>query len=133
LAAGKVKVSDFANVRRQFHSGYELERGETLSAFLAANREGRRILGNASGNARLATMILELVDALERYLRLGLLTANRSREFAESHDVLVGLLVAGENEKAAELSRSQMVASRGFILEALLDQNAIQQAEISIA
>jgi DNA-binding GntR family transcriptional regulator len=131
LAAGKVQTADFARVREQFHSGYDIDRAETLSAFLAANREGRRILGRASGNARLATMILELVDALERYLRLGLLTQNRSRVFAESHDVLVSLLVAGEKEKAAELSRSQMTASRDFILEALLSQDSLQEAAIT--
>ncbi|SEP26025.1 DNA-binding transcriptional regulator, GntR family [Salinihabitans flavidus] len=131
LAAGNVKASDFSRVREQFNSGYDLDRVDTLSDFLAANREGRRILGEASGNARLATMIIELVDSLERYLRLGLLTENRSRVFAESHDVLVSLLVAGKKEQAADLSRSQMTASREFIMEALLSQDSIQEAAIT--
>lgn len=99
--------------------GYRPDEPESALAFLKANKAFHVAVAGFSGNDRLARQIDRLIDESTRMLVLGLSCRDRSGEMAHEHRLLIEALMAGEGNRAAEIMREQVAASRDMVLSAL--------------
>ncbi|MCC7272071.1 MAG: GntR family transcriptional regulator [Alphaproteobacteria bacterium] len=125
LAAGRVEPLALRRIEKTFAQGYDPARPRSLDALLAANREFRGAIAQASGNQRLAAIVIDLIDGMERYLRLGLLVRNRSDELQSGHRQLVDALVKGDAEAASRIAAGQIEATIEMVMKALLAREDI--------
>ena len=121
LAAGKVDAERIRDLNRAAHAPYEPGNRESESAYLRANREFHRYVAEASGNRRLASLVVALMEQHERIVHLGLALQNREQEYHHIHDELVDALIGGNGERAAELTESALRGGQRKVMEAMAD------------
>ncbi|MGE0718353.1 MAG: GntR family transcriptional regulator [Alphaproteobacteria bacterium] len=125
LAAGRVEAFALRRLEKAFAAGYDPSQPRSLDALLAANREFRVAIARASGNQRLAAIVTDLLDGMERYLRLGLLVRNRSDELQSGQRQLTDALVAGNGEAARRIAAQQIEATIEMVMKALMAREDI--------
>ena len=121
LAAGKVDARRIRELNRAAHASYVPGNRESESAYLRANREFHRYVAEASGNRRLASLVVALMEQHERIVHLGLALQNREQEFHHIHDELVDALIEGDGDRAAELTESALRGGQRKVMEAMAD------------
>ncbi len=131
LAAGHVRKEDAQAMRKHFARGYDIADKESMRTMISWNSEFRKMIARASGNARLATMIGNLVDEMERYLRLSWVSENRSESLLSGFDELMAALLAGDADAAREICGSQMAKTAANVLGSLVSRPEIQGARLS--
>ena len=124
LAAGKVDASRLRALNEAVHADYSPGDESSESAYLRANRELHRYVAESSGNQRLATLLVGLMEQHERIVHLGLALQNREHEFHHLHDDLVMALIEGDAERAAELTEAALRGGQKKVMEALADSAA---------
>ena len=95
-----------------------------MSAYLRANRELHRYVAESSGNRRLASLVVGLMEQHERIVHLGLALQKREHEFHHFHDGLVAALIEGDGERAAHLTEAALRGGQQKVMEALADSTA---------
>lgn len=100
LAAGKVDPPRLKKLDKAVHVGYTPGDKSSEQAYLRANRAFHRYVAGASGNQRLAAMVVELLEQHERIVHLGLALQNREHAFHHHHDELVTALIEGDGVRA---------------------------------
>ncbi len=124
LAAGKVDAERLRELNKAAHASYLPGNRASESAYLRANREFHRYVAEASGNLRLASLVVALMELHERIVHLGLALQNREREFHHFHDELVDALIEGDGERAGALTESALRGGQRKVMEALADSAA---------
>ena len=94
----------------------------TSDAYREANHALHSYIVGASGNGRLAAMVIALIEQHERIIHFSLSLQNRDTEFHHRHDSLVEALIAGEPGRAAEIVEAAIRGSQAKILEAFLSE-----------
>lgn len=125
LAAGRIEPLPLRRVEKVFAAGYDPARPRSLDSYLAANREFRVAIARASDNQRLAAQVADLIDGMERYLRLALLARNRSEDILSGQQQLTDALLAGRAEEARALSAAQIEATADMVIRLLLSREDI--------
>ena len=120
LAAGKVDGQRIQELNKAVLSGYSIGDKTGESAYLRANREFHRYIAEASGNQRLAALVIHLMEQHERIVHLGLALQHREHEFLHFHDDLVAALIEGDEKRAAELTEQSLRGGQKKVLEVLL-------------
>jgi DNA-binding GntR family transcriptional regulator len=120
LAAGKVDAERIDKLNRAVQAGYEPGNEKSEAAYLKANREFHRYVAEASGNRRLAALVIDLMEQHERIVHLGLALQKREHEFLHFHDELVSALIEGDGDRAAELTERALRGGLRKVMEALL-------------
>ena len=121
LAAGKVDPARLRALNEAAHATYPEGDRAGQAAYLRANRDFHRYVAECTGNQRLVTLVVGLMEQHERIVHLGLAMQRREHEFHHFHDDLVDALVEGEGERAAELTENALRGSQGMVMEALTD------------
>ena len=124
LAAGKVDATRLRALNQAAHTAYSPGDETSESAYLQANREFHRYVAESSGNQRLATLLVGLMEQHERIVHLGLALQNREHEFHHLHDDLVTALIEGDGERAAKLTEAALRGGQRKVMEALADSAA---------
>ena len=120
LAAGKVDAERIRALNQAVQAGYEPGNKTSEAAYLRANRAFHRYVAEASGNRRLAALVIDLMEQHERIVHLGLAMQNREHEFLHFHDELVAALIKGDGDRAAELTEVALRGGLRKVMEALL-------------
>ena len=120
LAAGNVDAKRIGELNRAVQAGYEPGNETSEAAYLRANREFHRYVAEASGNRRLAALVIDLMEQHERIVHLGLAMQKREHEFLHFHDELVSALIEGDGDRAAELTEESLRGGLRKVMEALL-------------
>ena len=124
LAAGKVDAVRLRALNEAAHTTYPEGDKAGQAAYLRANRKFHRYVAECTGNQRLVTLVVGLMEQHERIVHLGLAMQRREREFHHFHDDLVDALIEGDGERAAELTENALRGSQRKVLEALTDSPA---------
>ena len=95
------------------HSSYE-EQAESVLRF-------HEVLAEASGNARLASVLGGLMDEMQRLLYLGLDIASNVSHQAGEHRELLDALLKGNHHQAREIAEHQVEIGRMRMFEAILE------------
>jgi DNA-binding GntR family transcriptional regulator len=120
LAAGNVDAERIGKLNRAVKAGYKPGNQKSEAAYLRANREFHRYVAEASGNRRLAALVIDLMEQHERIVHLGLTLQKREHEFLHFHDDLVAALIEGDGERAAKLTEQALRGGQRKVMEALL-------------
>ena len=115
MDAGRIRELD-----RAVQAGYKPGNETSEAAYLRANREFHRYVAEASGNRRLAALVIDLMEQHERIVHLGLALQKREHEFLHFHDDLVTALIEGDGDRAAELTERALRGGQRKVMEALL-------------
>ena len=124
LAAGKVDAARLRALNAAAHTNYPEGDRAGQTAYLRANREFHRYVAECTGNQRLVSLVVGLMEQHERIVHLGLAMQRREHEFHHFHDDLVAALIEGDGERAAELTENALRGSQRKVLEALTDSPA---------
>ena len=124
LAAGKVDAARLRALNEAAHAAYPAGDAAGQAAYLRANREFHRYVAESTGNQRLVTLVMGLMEQHERIVHLGLAMQRREHEFHHFHDDLVTALIEGDAERAALLTERALRGSQRKVMEALTDSTA---------
>jgi len=124
LAAGKVDADRLRALNEAAHATFPEGDRAGQAAYLRANRELHRYVAECTGNQRLVTLVVGLMEQHERIVHLGLAMQRREHEFHHFHDDLVEALIEGDGERAAELTENALRGSQRKVMEALTDSPA---------
>ena len=129
-AAGKVDPDRIKRLNDAVRAGYTPGDRKSEQSFLKVNREFHQYIARASGNQRLAAMVVELIEQHERIVHLGLALQNKEHEFRHHHDDLIAALIAGDGDRAAELAGRSVRNSQDRVLEALMSSGSELSMEV---
>ncbi|HEX4748979.1 MAG TPA: FCD domain-containing protein [Bryobacteraceae bacterium] len=127
LAAGRIGSEDLARLNALCHVRYTPGERSRASA-VAAHRELHLLIARSSGNDKLAGLLSELYDQVERLIHLCI-----SRVIPEEmlgYQPLVEALAAGDGDLAARLMVEQIELGRKRIMDALLSSS--HEAEVDM-
>ena len=124
LAAGKVDAARLRELNEAAHATYPPDDKAGQAAYLQANRAFHRYVAESTGNQRLVTLVVGLMEQHERIVHLGLAMQRREHEFHHFHDDLVTALIEGDGERAAQLAEKALRGSQRKVMEALTDSEA---------
>ena len=133
LAAGNVDAKRIRKLNKTVHAGYTPGNKKSEAAYLRANREFHRYVAEASGNQRLAALVVDLMEQHERIVHLGLALQHREHEFLHFHDDLVNALIEGDGERAAVLTEKALRGGQKKVMEVLVSSaHQISATEIKL-
>jgi DNA-binding GntR family transcriptional regulator len=112
---------------------YDAQDPDSIAAFLKANSEFHAGIARAAGNVRLAAVLEQVLDQLERLFRISLAITFRSDEIVHEHRDLVQAIVTGDALKARATAAAQIRAAQARVLEALLSSPIIMSLNIYAA
>ena len=121
LAAGRVEAARLRALNDAAHASYPAGDEAGQAAYLRANRAFHRYVAECTGNQRLVTLVVGLMEQHERIVHLGLAMQRREHEFHHFHDDLVTALIDGDGERAAQLAETALRGSQKKVMEALMD------------
>ena len=124
LAAGKVDAGRLRALNEAAHAAYPADDRAGQAAYLRANRTFHRYVAECSGNQRLVALVVGLMEQHERIVHLGLALQRREHEFHHYHDDLVGALIEGDADRAAQLTEAALRGGQKKVMEALADSTA---------
>lgn len=128
LAAGRLDRQASRRLRELCQASYLLGDRESAVAFLRANSELHVTIARASGNDRLARLVADLLDDMERLFHLGLMQRDRNEEMYHEHQELVEALEAGDGERAERITAEQLRAAQKMVMDGLLSNPSVQSA-----
>lgn len=131
LAAGRVDAKRLRLLDEICRAGYQPGEPKSTARFLEANKDFHVAIAQASGNARLAHALSQLLDEMTRLLHLGLGIRNRTQEMQHEHRTLVRALVRGDGATAEKICREQIEAAREMVLKAMLNSDTMLNVAIA--
>lgn len=124
LAAGRVDVQRLRDLEAWVHASHATDGASTSEAYREANHAFHSYIAEASGNGRLAAIVISLIEQHERIIHFSLSIQNRDIEFHHVHDTLVEALVAGDSNGAAKIVDAAIRGSQAKIVESFLSEAA---------
>ncbi|MDX1709175.1 MAG: GntR family transcriptional regulator [Desulfobacterales bacterium] len=131
LAAGNVDEQYLKRLDRVCKKGYRHRDRTSQRAYLSANREFHLAICRASGNARLAKIVEQLIDHMSRMLFLGIVVSQSADEWEHGHSALVNALVKGDGDKAAAIMQEHLQSGREAVLNAVMNSPALMQVNLA--
>jgi DNA-binding GntR family transcriptional regulator len=119
-AAGRVDQDSLMKLDAFCRAGYEPGNRESEAAFLRVNRQFHVAIAQAAGNKRLAGVLAQLLEEMERLLHLGLAVRNRSGEMQHEHKSLVEALASGDADAAERTTIEQIEAARRMVMDGIM-------------
>jgi len=132
MAAGKVDARRLQALDEICRAGYQPGDLKSTSRFLDANKAFHVAIAQATGNARLADTVEQLLDEMTRLLHLGLGLRNRSQEMQQEQRSLVKALSRGDGDTAERICREQIEAARNMVLSAILTSSSVMNLAIGV-
>ena len=132
LAAGRVDAQRLRTLDDACRAGYQPGDARSISRFVDANKAFHVAIAQATGNARLAQAIGQLLDETTRLLHFGLGLRNRSQEMQHEQRTLVKALLRGDGGTAERISRDQIEAARNMVLSAVLTNRSVMNLAITV-
>jgi DNA-binding GntR family transcriptional regulator len=131
MAAGRCDVAQLHRLDELCSFGYDPEDPDSIERFLAANTELHATVAQATGNERLASVVRQILDDIERVLYLGIRLSGSRRAMSHEHKALVSALEQGDGEAAAAVIADQMHAVDVLMSEALLGSLELNETNLA--
>lgn len=119
-ATGKVDRDVLTRMDELCRAGYSPGNRESETRFLQVNRLFHVTIAEASGNRRLAAVLAQLLEQMERLFHLGLQVRDRSVEMQHEHEALVDALARGDADTAERVTVAQIEAARRMVMDGIL-------------
>jgi DNA-binding GntR family transcriptional regulator len=123
-AVVRASDEDLAELEKLASHEYTYDDWPTYLEFLERNRQYHETIAKLSGNAKLARMVSDIIEQMQRFFFLGLDLGDFGAEMREEHQILTHAMRAGLKENAVSHLRKQIERSRERILKALVTQRA---------
>ncbi len=131
-AAQAVGLSDLRALEELCTSTYSPDDTGSVDRFLEANTQFHLMVGRASGNVRLTTILEVMLVQMERLFRIGLLLSSRADEIVHEHRDLLQAILAGDAEAARKVAVAQVRASQRMVIDALVSSDDITTRPIAL-
>ena len=92
---------------------------------------GERETTSNLNNPRLADAVVSVLEKIERVHHMGHLLRDRNEQAFHEHHDLVEALVAGDGERAEEITRTQIDSARRFAIDGLLASPSVQMVNVA--
>ncbi len=122
LAAERATAEQLKRLQDLAEESYVYGDVPTYEDFVVKNREFHVLLAEASGNARLAAALRNLLEEMQRLFLFGLDIRDSAEEQIREHRDLVDALLKGNHQMARAIATQQIETSRKRVLEALLTE-----------
>jgi DNA-binding GntR family transcriptional regulator len=130
-AAGRVDKELLTQLDELCRAGYTPGDRESERAFLRTNRQFHLAIAQASGNRRLATLLGQLLEDMERLFHLGLAVRNRSTEMQHEHQALVEALARGDADAAERTTIEQIEAARHMVMDGIFSASWLKDHPVT--
>jgi DNA-binding GntR family transcriptional regulator len=131
MAAGKVNIQRLKVYDEACRASAQSTDARSNARILDANKAFHVAIAHATGNARLAGAIEQLLDQMMRLLHLGLAKTRAAQLAQHEHKALVKALARGDGETAERVCRDQIEASRNMVLSAVLTSRSVMSLAIT--
>ncbi len=136
-AAARLATSNLTRTRleeldRPWREGY-LAGARVDASYLTANKVFHMAIAAASGNARLAEMISQLLDETDRLIYLGLPLASERAEIQLGHQPLIEAIVAGDGAAAEQIAAQHVAAAKQTRIDTIMARSSLLEANIAPA
>lgn len=126
LAASRASVQELEELAELCRKArYRLGDAASAEEFLRLNTEFHVGIARASGNERLAAIVANLLDEMERLFHFGLMLRDRNDEMYHEHNDLVEALMVGASGRAAQVVVEQIDAAQRMVTDALLSSERV--------
>lgn len=126
LAANQgMETSELQTLMDLSKIGYDSREPGSISEFLAANTRFHAIIARAGGNRRLAAVLEQVLDQMERLHYMGLALMSRSDENVQEHQEIVRAIMHGDGNRAREVVNAHTRASQIMVIESLLSSKEL--------
>ncbi len=132
LAAGRISRDHLEELNRPWREGYE-SAAHVDSSYLKANKAFHMAIARASGNVRLAAMIMNLLDETDRLIYLGLPLASERMEIQLGHEPLIEALATGDADAAEKLAADHVGVAKQTRIDTLLAGSSLLETNIEPA
>jgi DNA-binding GntR family transcriptional regulator len=132
VAAGHVDRPTLDQLNELCRTGYTPGNRESETRFLEVNRRFHVAIAEASGNRRLALVLAQLLEEMERLFHLGLQVRNRSGEMEHEHAALIDALARGDADAAERATIQQIEAAREMVMGGILAAPWLKDVRIPI-
>jgi DNA-binding GntR family transcriptional regulator len=122
LAAERASADQLKRLQELAEESYVFGELPTYEDFVIKNREFHVLLAAASGNGRLAAMLRNLLEEMQRLFLFGLDIRDSAEEQIAEHRELVDALLKGNHHLARQIATQQIETSRKRVMEALLGE-----------
>lgn len=122
LAAERATADQLKRLQELAEESYVYGELPTYEEFVVKNREFHVLLAAASGNGRLAAMLRNLLEEMQRLFLFGLDIRDSAQEQIAEHRELVDALLKGNQHMARQIATEQIETSRKRVMEALLGE-----------
>ena len=117
LAAGRCNVAQLRRLDELCAVGYDPGDTRSVERFLRANTELHATIALAAGNSKLAAVVIQVLDEVERLLHLALELGGSRVTMSHEHRSLVDAVVAADGDAAANAVAEQIHGVERLILE----------------
>lgn len=122
LAAERASADQLRRLKELAEESYVHGEMRTYEEFVVKNREFHVLLAEASGNGRLASMLRNLLEEMQRLFLFGLDLRDSAEEQIAEHRELVDALLKGNHHLARDIATHQIETSRKRVMEAVLGE-----------
>lgn len=129
-AAGRVDPSLLTRLDALCRAGYTPGHRESETRFLEVNRQFHVAIADAAGNRRLAAVLAQLLEEMERIFHLGLQVRDRSDEMVHEHEALLEALARGDADAAERATIDQIEAARRMVMDGILSSSWLRELTI---
>ncbi len=130
-AAGHVDKGLLTQLDELCRAGYTPGDRESERAFLRTNRHFHLAIAQASGNRRLAMLLGQLLEDMERLFHLGLAVRNRSTEMQHEHQALVEALARGDADASERTTIEQIEAARHMVMDGIFSASWLKDHPVT--
>ncbi len=129
-ACGRVERADLLRLDAICAKGYRPGDEVSEARFMAANKAFHMAVAWASGNARLARSLSQIIDEMARLLHLGFVLRERPEGLRGEHSALIDALVKGDCEGARAITVTHVESVRGLVLEGISAHTGLYETEL---
>jgi DNA-binding GntR family transcriptional regulator len=130
-AAGHVDKELLSELDAVCRVGYIPGDRQSETAFLRTNREFHLTIAQAARNRRLAGLLGQLLEEMERLFHLGLAVRNRTVEMQHEHRALVDALTRGDGDAAEATTIEQIESARRMVMDGILSASWLKQQPVT--
>jgi DNA-binding GntR family transcriptional regulator len=130
-AAGHVDEALLSELDAVCRAGYIPGDRQSETAFLRTNREFHLTIAQAARNRRLAGLLGQLLEEMERLFHLGLAVRNRTVEMQHEHRALVEALTRGDGDAAEATTIVQIESARRMVMDGILSASWLKQQPVT--
>ena len=129
-ACGHVDHARLQELNKRCRQGYLPGDEASEAEFMAANRSFHLEIARASGNQRLADVLLQIMDEMARLLHLGFVLRERPEAMTHEHAGLLQALESGDAERARAISVEHINSVRALVLDGIMMHTNLSNTSI---